>query len=201
MRIHCVVVLVLALCALPVMAQSNDVALWYSSARLGDTVSATNGLRIDDATGYGASFNHFWTSSISTELSAFWLRSDTGIDIAGSHVLDTGNLELRPINLDAQWHFARGSMISPYIGAGVTRVGAADLTNLDLDLAGIGKVKLDNSFTYNGNAGINLNFGHSLSFAADAKYIKWEPDAKSDVGTEKLKLNPLLLSAGLRWRW
>jgi len=201
MRIHCVVAVALALAALPLAAQSNDVGLWYSTARLEQSSNTDGRLSFDDATGYGVSFNHFWTGPLSTELSAYWLRAQGGIDVAGSRVLDVGKLELKPITANVQWHFARASMLSPYVGGGLAYVTAGDLSSGDLDLVGIGTVKIDKKLTWDANAGINIGLGRMFAIGVDAKYIKYEPDSKAAGNTEKLKFNPLALSAGVKLRW
>jgi outer membrane protein W len=201
MRIQYVLALVIALIALPIVAQSNDVGLWYSTAKIKNTAAGDGRLTFNDAKGYGVSYNHFWTRSLSTEFSGYWLRAQGAIDVNGSRVLDVGKLELKPVVANVQWHFARSSMFSPYIGAGVAWVRAGNLSNSDLDLAGIGTVKIDKKVTYDGNAGVIIGFGSTFAVAADAKYIKYEPDAKAAGNTEKLKLNPLVISVGLKLRW
>jgi len=191
------VAVVIALIALPLSAQSNDVGLWVSTAQLKDS----SGLSFDNADGFGVSLNHFWTVSLSTEIGATWLRADTAIDIAGARALDAGRLKILPITANVQWHFARGSLFSPYIGAGVAYVSSDDLSSNDLNLAGVGRVKIDDKASWDANAGMNFGIGRSFAIAADAKYINYEPDATAAGTTEKLKLNPLVVSVGVRLRW
>ena len=197
MRIHHVIGLALALSALPLVAQTNDVGVWYSTAKIKDS----NGLSFDKARGFGASFNHFWTGSLSTEFSVDSLRANAGIDIAGTRALDAGRLKLMPYTANLQWHFARGSMFAPYIGAGVAYVSAKDLSSADLDTAGIGRVKIDHKASWDANAGLNIGLGKMFAVAIDGKYIKYEPDSTAAGTTEKLKLDPVVISAGIKLRW
>lgn len=204
MRIHCVLGLALMLAASSVLGQSNDIGVWYATAQVKDTGDAQGRLSFDNAKGYGVSLNHFWTGSISTELSANWLHANGEIDVAGTRVLSVGRLKLMPVTFDAQWHFMRSGMISPYVGAGVAYVSAKDLTSSDLDLAGVGTVKIDSKSSWNANAGVNIGIGKMFAVAIDGKYIKYEPDSKASGAagtTEKLKLNPLIVSGGIRLRW
>ncbi len=201
MKIHGVVVVLVCLMALPLSAQSNEIGVWYSTAQLKDTGDAGGKLTFDNAKGYGFSFNHFWTGAISTELALSRLHANGGIDINGTRVLDSGRLKLMPVTADLQWHFAHASMISPYVGAGVAYVKAGDLTSSDLDLAGIGRVKIDKKTTWNAGAGIDIALGRMFAIAVDGKYIKYEPDSSAAGSTEKLKLNPLVISGGVKLRW
>jgi outer membrane protein W len=197
MRIHCVIGLVLVLSALPLVAQTNDVGVWYSTAQLKDSA----GLSFDNAKGYGVSFNHFWTGALSTEFSVSSLRANGGIDIAGTRALDVGRLKLMPFTANLQWHIARGSMFAPYIGGGLAYVSAKDLSSADLDTAGIGRVKIDHKASWDANAGVNIGIGKMFAVALDGKYIKYEPDSSAAGSTEKLKLDPVVISAGIRLRW
>jgi outer membrane protein len=197
MKINAIVGLVVVLTVLPLAAQSNSVGVWYSTAQIDDT----EGLTFDDAKGDALSFNHFWTPSLSTEFAIHSLRSKAGVDVDGQRVLSAGKLKLRPITADVQWHFLRDSRFSPYVGAGVAYVLADDLSSEDFDLAGIGTVDIGNEFTWNANAGLDIWVYRSFGVAIDGKYIALEPDAKAAGGSEKLKLNPLVISAGVKFRF
>ncbi len=197
MKVQAIVTLAVALTALPLAAQSNDIGLWFSMAQVKDSA----GLTFDDAKGDGISFNHFWGGSLSTELTVHSLRSKAGVDVGGTRALSAGKLKMRPIIANVQWHLLRGSMFSPYVGAGLAYVTTSDLSSKDFDLAGIGRVKIDNKATWNANAGVNIGIGRSFAVAVDGKYIALEPDATAAGSSEKLKLNPLVISAGVKLRF
>ena len=197
MRIKTIIALVVVLTALPLAAQSNDIGFWYSTAQLDDT----DALTFDDAKGDAITFNHFWTRSLSTEFAIHSVRSKAGIDIDGERVLSAGRLKLRPVTADVQWHFLRDSRFSPYVGAGLAYVIADDLSSEDFDLAGIGRVEIDNEVTWNANVGLNIWVYRSFGVALDANYIALETDSKAATGSEKLKLNPLMISAGVKVRF
>ncbi len=197
MKVRAIVILAIALTALPLAAQSNDIGLWFSMAQVKDT----GGLNFDDAKGDAISFNHFWGGSLSTEFTVHSLRSKAGVDVDGTRVLSAGKLKMRPITANVQWHLLRGSMVSPYVGAGLAYVTTSDLSSNDFDQAGIGRVKIDNTTTWNANAGVNIGIGRSFAVAVDGKYIALEPDATAAGSSEKLKLNPLVISAGVKLRF
>ena len=197
MKIHAIVALAIAFTALPLAAQSNDIGLWFSTAQMKDT----SGFTFDDAKGDGISFNHFWRGPLSTEFTIHSLSSKAGVDIAGTRALSAGKLKLRPITANVQWHLLRGTMFSPYFGAGIAYVTRSDLSSSDLDLAGIGSVKIGNKATWDANAGLNIGLGRSFAVAVDGKYIAYEPEAKANGNSEKLKLNPLVISAGVKLRF
>jgi outer membrane protein W len=48
---------------------------------------------------------------------------------------------------------------------------------------------------------VNLNLGHSLALAIDDKYVPYKPNSTSAASSLKLKLNPNILSAGVRFRF
>lgn len=201
MRIQSVLLVVAVLVALPVAAQSNDIGVWYSTAKLGSTNEADSRLTFDNAKGFGVSFNHFWGASLSTEFTASQLKANGGIEATGVRVLNFDKTKITPITADLQWHFFRGTLFSPYVGAGLAYVTMDDLTGSDLDLAGIGPVSVDKKVTWNGNVGVNIGLGRMFAIAIDGKYIKYEPNASNATGTAKLKLNPKQLSAGVKLRF
>jgi len=201
MRIHCFLVFLAVVVSLPLAAQSNDVGVWYSTAKLGSTNGTDGRVAFDNARGDGVSFNHFWRSSLSTEVSLNWLRAKCGIDIAGARALSFNRTRITPITGDVQWHFLRGTMFSPYVQGGVAYVSMNDVTGSDLDIAGIGSIKVDKKLTWNAGAGINIGIGRMLAVAVDGKYIKYEPNATGTLGSAKLKLDPKQLSVGLKVRF
>jgi outer membrane protein W len=80
-------------------------------------------------------------------------------------------------------------------------VSAKDLSSADLDTAGIGRVKIDHKASWDANAGVNIGLGKMFAVAIDGKYIKYEPDSSAAGTTEKLKLDPVVISAGIKLRW
>ena len=202
MRIHHIFLIVALVVALPLAAaESNDVGLWYTTAKLASTNGNGGRVVFDNAKGDGVSYNHFWTHALSTEFALTWLRAKGGIDIAGTRALNFNRARIMPFTADVQWHFFRGTMFSPYVGAGAAYVRMNDITGSDLDLAGVGPIKVDKKLTWNGDVGVNIGLGRVLALAVDAKYIRYEPNATGALGSAKLKLDPKQFSVGLKARF
>jgi outer membrane protein W len=194
------VAILLSLAALPLFAQSNEVAGYVSTVRVG-SYSGTTDVHFDDGHGYGASVSHVFGDHLGIEVGANWIRNDAAIRSAGTTVIGLGRLETSIYSGIVQWRFGtRNAFVDPYVGAGVAFVSAKDLSSEDLTTAGIGNISLDNKTTYVAQAGVNLNFSHSLAIVVDGKYVKYEPDT-STTPSLKLNLNPVIVSAGLRFRF
>lgn len=196
-----VLLVVLTVTAVPVMAQSNDVAVWVGSSRVGTTDENGADIHFDRGRAYGASFNHFFGDHLSGELAAFSVRHDGTIRITGVNALNLGRLTMTPVSATAQFHLARASRFDAYAGAGAAYVRANHLHSSDLDTAGIGNVDIKSKVTWTALGGASFGFGRSLALAAEARYIAYEPDSGPPSDRVKLKLNPTTYSLGLRWRF
>jgi outer membrane protein W len=194
--------LLLVLASLPLAAQSNDLGLWAAAGQVGDTTSEGVTIDFDDARGFGASLNHFWSDHLSTELGAMALRSDDGgISIDGQRLLSTGELKLIPITAAVQWHFNRHARFDPYVGAGVAYVLTDDLQSSELDAVDIGTVEIDDGIGWVVGAGGTFALSSRFGVAVDAKYIRFRPDSGPPGDSIPLDLDPLVISAGIRLRW
>lgn len=201
MRVRVLLVVVLVLITLPLMAQSNDVAIWAGDSRVGSTdVSGTN-IHFDRGRSYGASFNHFFGNHLSGELAAFSVRHDGTIQIAGVNTFNIGKLRMTPITATVQAHLARASRFDAYVGAGAAYVRTSNLHSSDLDAAGVGTVSVKSKFTWTALGGISYGVMRQLAISADARYIGYKPDSGPSNAVVKLKLNPVLYSLGLRFRF
>jgi outer membrane protein W len=205
------ILLVLIVLAFPfaLFAQpANEVGVWISTSQFEDTGFVDEGIELelsfDENIGYGVSFSHFWSQSLATEFSAQQLSADAEISISGPGLppidIDGGELEVMVYAATAQWHFARGSRISPYVGAGAAFV-TGEISGGDVIEGEDFSTDLENEFTWLANAGINFGLTDSLSLGLDAKYIAYEPTADDDEDEASEELNPLVLSAGLKFRF
>lgn len=199
MRSRFVPALILAFVTVPLFAQSNDVAVWYSTSHVGTTNSGASAVEFKNGRGYGASFNHFFGDHLSTEFAYDQLHYDARINYLGATVLDAGRMKTKVATAVVQWHFSRAGFIDPYLGAGAAYLKSDSLSSADLTTANIGSVSIEKKWGWAADAGLNVNLSHSLGVAVDAKYVPYEP--KSGVSGMKLKLNPTIFSAGLRFRF
>jgi opacity protein-like surface antigen len=195
--------LVLALILLPLTAaaQSNELGVFISTSQFDDS-ELTDGIdtvdvEFDEDMGYGVLYNRFWFGGFSTEFAYQRLGADLTLsfeDIAA----DAGDLDLDILSGTAQFHFARGGVISPYIGGGVAYIsgeaGAIDEDELD-------SVDLENEVEFLANAGLNLNLGRSFGLFLDGKYILYEARGEGDSEDDALDINPLIISGGVKFRF
>ena len=119
------IALALLLLPLTAAAQMNDLGVFISTSQLEDSEIDDAGdifdVEFDEDMGYGILYNRFWTNSFSTEFAYQKLGADLTVsfeDIAE----DAGELNLDILTATGQFHFAKGSMISPYLGGGAAYI-------------------------------------------------------------------------------
>jgi outer membrane protein W len=204
----------LAVVVFPILAAAqqlpaNDVGVWVSTAQFDETsetdpdIGAEVSLEFDENVGYGVTFSHYWGNSLAVEFGAQKLGGDLNLSVEGpaaDFTAKVGELDLQAYSATLQWHFARGSRISPYIGGGAAFV-TADFDAEPIEGEPDEQVDLDNETTWLANAGINFALTPSLSLGIDGKYIAYEPKGEGDSDEDRLDVNPLVLSAGLRFRF
>jgi outer membrane protein W len=187
---------------------THEAGIWISRTQFEDSdVSDIEGGRItfefDEDTGYGISFNHYWTDRFSTELAYQTMSSDIRVGFEGfPDDLDAGNIDARALTAVAQLHFLRAGRFSPYIGAGVARVtGEIDPTDDPEFPDEGGPVDLESELTWVADAGVNIALTNNIAIAADAKFISWEAMENNDPERVTLDVNPLVISAGVKVRF
>ena len=182
-------------------AQMNDLGVFISTSQFddGEIQDADDILEVefDEDMGVGILYNRFWTSSFSTEIAYQRLGADLTVsfeDIAE----DVGSLDLDILSATAQLHFARGSIISPYIGGGAAYI-SGEAGSIDEDE--IEDADLENEVDFLANAGINLGVGRGFVIFLDGKYVMYEARGEGDDEGEAIDINPLILSGGIKWRF
>jgi opacity protein-like surface antigen len=195
--------LALSLLLLPLTAaaQSNELGVFVSTSQFDDS-ELTDGIdtvdvEFDEDMGYGVLYNRYWFGGFSTEFAYQRLGADLTLsfeDIAA----DAGDLDLDVLSGTAQFHFARGGLLSPYIGGGVAYIsgeaGAIDEEEIE-------SVDLENELEFLANAGLNLNLGRSFGLFLDGKYILYEARGEGDDEDDALDINPLIISGGVKFRF
>ena len=192
--------------ALPLAAQRNDFGVWASYTELrgtNNTDVAGTGVTFDKAVGFGGGWTHWWGTYFATDIAATATRNAGHLNVIGARVGELGRFEMIPVTALAQFHFLGHGKIDPYAGAGGAYVFAHSLHSSDLTSLGIGDVNFKNKVAFCANAGVNLDVGHSLALVLDGKYIPVSLNSRGSVSgvSEKLKVNPLMLSAGVRFRF
>ena len=196
-------ILVLFLLFLPLTAaaQNNELGVFISTSQFDDSEIQDAGdvfdVEFDEQMGVGLLYNRFWIGGFSTELAYQRLGADLTLSLDDVSE-DIGELDLDVLSATAQLHFARGSMISPYIGGGVAYIsgeaGSIDANELDT-------VDLENELEFLANAGLTVGLGRSFALFLDGKYIVYEARGEGDPDDEALELNPLVISGGIKLRF
>jgi outer membrane protein len=116
--------------------------------------------------------------------------------------LDVGDVWLLPPTVLLQYHFDAGRGIKPYIGAGVNYTvffgEDAGPTNSNL--------KLDNSFGFAAQAGVDIHLQGNWFFNVDVKKIWLNTDLSVENATyghvtTKADIDPLIVGVGLGYRF
>jgi opacity protein-like surface antigen len=192
----------LLLLPLSAFAQSNNEFGVFISTSQFENSEFTDGIDtidvdFDEDMGYGILYNRFWTNSFSTEFAYQRLGADLTASL-GNISEEAGDLDLDILSATAQFHFARGSLLSPYIGGGAAYV-SGEAGAIDEDE--IGNADLENDVDFLVNAGLNLNLGQRFSIFLDGKYVMYEARGEGDPDDEALDINPLIISAGIKLRF
>src|SRR5688572_11396021 len=128
-------VLTLLLVSLSASAQMNELGGFISTSQFengeiedaGDIFDA----EFDEEMGVGILYNRFWGNSFSTEFAYQRLGADLTLSLDDVSD-DVAELDLDVLSATAQFHFARGGLFSPYVGAGVAYV-SGEVGPLDED--------------------------------------------------------------------
>ena len=116
MRSRVVLVLGLALIALPLFAQ-NDVAVWVGSSRVGTTNTSGSDIHFNRGNSIGASLDHFFSAQLSAELAVFAVRHDGTLRVGGVNVFDIGRLRMIPVTGTVKWHLVHFRQFDPHLVA------------------------------------------------------------------------------------
>ncbi len=179
----------------------NEIGVFISTSQFEDSEIDDAGdifdVEFDEDMGYGVLYNRFWTNSFSTEFAYQKLGADLTVsfeDIAE----DAGDLNLDILSATAQFHFARGSIISPYIGGGAAYI-SGEAGSIDSDE--LEDADLENEIEFLANAGLNVGLGRGLALFVDGKYVMYEARGENDTDDEALDVNPLIISGGIKFRF
>jgi opacity protein-like surface antigen len=197
-----VIALSLLLLPLTAMAQSNELGVFISTSQFDDSDFDDTDLEdldveFDEDMGYGVLYNRYWFGGFSTEFAYQKLGADLTVSFQDLRE-DAGELDLDILSATGQFHFARGSLLSPYVGGGVAYVsgeaGAIDEDELE-------EADLENEVDFLVNAGLNLNIGRSFGLFLDGKYVMYEARGEGDSDDDAIGINPLIISGGVKFRF
>ncbi len=148
-------------------------------------------VRLDDAVIPELDLEYFFTKNISTEVILGASHHDVRLNnqVAGS-------TWLLPPTLTLKYHPLPNETISPYLGAGV---------NFTLPfssmLSGVNDFKIDNSFNWAAQAGVDIKFKDNIFFNIDYKYVAIDTKARIAGVKYDLDINPHLFGVGIGYRF
>jgi outer membrane protein len=113
-----------------------------------------------------------------------------------------------PPTLTLQYHVNPKGVVRPYVGAGINYTifySAKSTASLDGALGGSTGVKLNDSFGYALQAGVDVNLTPKVFANLDVKYIDMRTTARLTTGatlrTVDVDINPLVVGVGVGFRF
>jgi outer membrane protein W len=169
--------------ALPMAAQlrNNELGIVFGHAVFKEDVAGES-----SADALGLSYNRYWTPAISTRFSAIELGVDTFRVDLGSRSFD-----MNAYSAALEYHLRRDRLFAPYAGIGVALVSST-IGSRFVDAGA------EAELTALATAGVDVNLFRRFAAGFDATYMPYRPDYPT-VG--ELELNPLTISATLKFRW
>jgi outer membrane protein len=157
--------------------------------------------------GVGLGLNFFVTDRVSFEAKVAALESQLRVRTIGSDfftVADLGRAQIYPISAVLQWHLSEHGTIRPYLGAGVAHVILHDI-NRSVGNTGANGIHFKDPTGLVVDGGLELQISKRWSVVGDARYIPIETKSTATfVGTSSsvdMNVRPLIVSAGLSWRF
>jgi len=137
--------------------------------------------------------SYFFTPHISAELILTYPQKHK-VRLDG---LDIGSFKHLPPTLTAQYHFAPGATINPYLGVGVNYTRISKVRLLD----GAGDLEND-SWGLALQAGVDFRINERWSINADVKKVNIRSDVYvGGANASHLKVDPLLFGLGVGYRF
>lgn len=204
-----------ALTATPALAKQGDVlvrarAIVVSpTERSGPVLPAFPGSKVgvSDAVTPELDFTYMVTDHIGTELILATTKHDAEGRGSLSGVDKLASTWVLPPTLTVQYHFVPEGKVRPYVGAGVNYTWFYNEKASSALVSAIGptRVKLDDSFGYALQAGVDIDITKKIFLNFDVKYIDMDTKARLNTGgainTAKIHIDPLVFGIGAGFRF
>jgi len=200
--------LLIALLALPLAAHAGDLSLIVSGQWLEKTAEdqtfegileeTRTDFDLDAGAALGVGILWEWSERWGLEAKASFGEMDVTVrrfleDAEFVLVLDA--VEVIPITAVVQYRFRPNVTWTPYVGAGVAHVR---FRNLEVDA-----ISFDDDTGLVLNAGFDFALGERWFLNGDLKYVPFETgiEGASEAGRGEVSFEPIIASAGLRYRF
>lgn len=141
---------------------------------------------------------HFFTKNVAAELFCCFAKFDAKGEGALKNT-DLGSFWAFPPILTLQYHFDPISGFKPYVGAGVQYIHYFDGGRSDV---GNTKIKLDDSWGFALQGGVDVEIGRGWYLNADIKKVWEDTDAHwGNLAKANVTVDPLIVSVGVGYRF
>ena len=165
-------------------------------------------ISFDGKLGYGIAANIFFGNAISLELAGSEVRPQATLRTRATGFTTAGNdLKMIPLTAVLQWHLFPNGRIDPYVGAGAAYILFDKLDNAnDVGNIGVNRIDFKDDAGLALNAGLGIGLTNNLALTLDGKYVPLKSSATAVFATgpnttTKVKINPVMFSAGLTLRF
>ena len=204
--------LLIVLAAAPLMAQRRiDLLIDAEGARrTGHNESFTPGIRFDPqfgtGGGAGVGLNFFLSDRVSIEAKAAALESRLRVRIVGTDFIataDLGHAQIFPISAVLQWHLSEHGTIRPYLGAGVAHVILHDVNRVGQPVGHRHPLQGSDRPRRRWRTRIQPleTLGHLRRRALHPGRNEVDGDVHRTSSSVKMNVRPLIVSAGIAWRF
>lgn len=216
LRIRVSLLLVSLLFPVALFAQShpNDFSIFVNRTTFHTTTESdpdfgfTAKFSIDSKTGYGISFDHYIAPNMSVQFLAQSVRGNSKISITDDTTgttfsVNAGSVDMRQYDVALHYYFGNSPAIRPYAGLGILRTQGGKVTvPADLTDSGVEeKISLDDKFSWVADAGVDFRVTPNGSIVVSGKYAPYKTSVSDDPTDPHVKLDPLTIAAGFRWRF
>jgi outer membrane protein len=158
--------------------------------------------------GYGVAANIFFANAISLQLAGSEVKPEATLRTRPSGMSSTGSkLKMIPLTAVLQFHLIPHGRIDPYVGAGAAYVLFDKLDNAnDVGNLGVNRINFKDDVGLALNAGLDIGLTQNFGITVDGKYVPLKSSATAVFvtgpnTTTKVKINPVIFSAGLTLRF
>jgi outer membrane protein len=154
--------------------------------------SPLTGVEVSSKTIPEVDISYFFSNNISAELVLTYPQQHD-VSLNGAKI---GTVKELPPTLLAQYHFSPGSAFDPYVGAGLnyTLFSSVNIPGLDVSKSSLGGAL---------QVGFDVPLKNNMSFNVDLKKVYMKTDVSTSAGAyvTSLKIDPILFSVGLGWKF